>query len=427
MRYPTEIFDLMQWHYEATGFNDHQVHCEIGLGSPLDETALRRAAAISLEAMPILATRYASSEGRTAWETLERSDLERAFIATEDEAAFESERTFRIREEVGPQVRFCLLRGKRNALAVTMNHMIADGAGFKDYLYSICETYSRTLRDPDGDHGGEVRDEPKAFESGDRGLGDVLGGFGPIAKAAAFLGAGGASNKEGSFALPLESGGDPRPFIATRTMPGEKVARLKAYCRARGATLNDAALAAYYRVLARRLGPAALDGLEIPIMVDMRRYLRRREHPSLRNLSSTALTRVRQREGESFEETLLKAKANMDALKRRRIGLGGFVKLSLLFSILGEAEAFRLLGRGLRNPLLCMTNLGELDSKRLAFEGARVETAYVCGSIKHKPHFQLALSGFAGTITLSSNLYGSPADRRTLDDFLREAEEELSV
>jgi len=30
----------------------------------------------------------------------------------------------------------------------------------------------------------------------------------------------------------------------------EKVSELKSYCRERGATLNDAALAAYYRVLA---------------------------------------------------------------------------------------------------------------------------------------------------------------------------------
>jgi NRPS condensation-like uncharacterized protein len=420
MEYRAEIFDLMQWHFEATGYNDHQVHCGMALGSPLDEAALRKAVRISLGAMPILATKYASLEGRAGWTSLESPDLERAFVATGDEAVFESERTFRIREEVGPQVRFCLLRGKRNSLAVTMNHMIADGSGFKDYLYSVCETYSGIVR-------GEHADRPPAAKGGYRGFGDVLHAFGPIAKAAALLGAGGASNKVGGFIFPLEAGGELKPFIATRAMAGAKVARLKEYCRERGATLNDAALAAFYRILARRLGPSALDGLRIPIMVDMRRYLRSREFPSLRNLSSTAITRVGQSAGETFDGTLLKAKANMDGLKRRSIGLGGFLKLSLLFSVLGDAEASRLLGRGLRNPLICMTNIGELDSRRLAFEGTQVESAYVCGSIKHKPHFQLALSGFDGTVTLSSNLYGSPADRTTIDDFLREVEEELSV
>jgi len=162
-------------------------------------------------------------------------------------------------------------------------------------------------------------------------------------------------------------------------------------------------------------------------MIDMRRYLPSREFDALRNLSSTAITRLSQCAGESFETTLLKAKAEMDKLKRRRIGLGGFVKLELLFSLLGEREAFRRLGRGLRNPLICMTNVGELDSERLAFAATRVESAYVCGSIKHKPHFQMALSGFAGTITLSSNLYGSLEDRASVDSFLADVEGELSV
>ena len=73
-----------------------------------------------------------------------------------------------------------------------------------------------------------------------------------------------------------------------------------------------------------------------------------------------------------------------------------------------------------------MTNLGDLDAKRLVFEGCSVASTYVCGSIKHKPHFQLALSGFDGTITLSSNLYGSARDREKVDAFLAEVEEELS-
>ena len=173
-------------------------------------------------------------DGRAAWESLQGSDLGRAFVATENEASFESERTYRILEELGPQVRFCLLRGRRNGLAVTMNHMVADGAGFKEYLYLVCENYSRLLSEP--------RLAAPLALGGDRGLSEVLRGLGPLAKAAALLGAGGASNVRGSFAFPLEDGGDVSPFIATRTIGGEKVTRLKEYCREHGATLNDAAL-----------------------------------------------------------------------------------------------------------------------------------------------------------------------------------------
>ncbi len=419
MEYRAEAFDLMQLLFDETGFNDHQLHCEIGLESPPDEGALRRAVALSLEAMPILATRFEEGPGGARWVSLPAEDLGRAFVATGEEAAFEAERTYRICEDIGPQLRLCLLSGKRCAIAVTMNHMIADAAGFKDYLYALCEAYSRLLADPGY--------SPPAALPGDRGLGEALRGFGLRARAAALLGRGGASNKEGSFRFPLAEIAEASPFIAARSMSREKVAGLKAYCRERNATLNDAALAAFYRVLARRLGKAALRRLEIPLMVDMRRYLPRDSPRPLRNLASMAVTRVRQSEGESFDATLRKAKACMDALKRGRIGLGGFMKMSLLFSIFGTKRALPLLRRGLRNPLICMTNVGELDSGRLRFAGSPVLSAYLCGSIKRKPHFQLALSGFDGTITLSSNLYGNAEDRERIGDFLREVEEELDA
>jgi NRPS condensation-like uncharacterized protein len=418
MQYKTEIFDRMQLLYDETGFNDHQLHCEIDLESSLDEATLEKATMLSLASIPILATRYSTGPGGAAWESLADDELERAFATTEDEAVFESERTFRIREEVGPQLRLCLLRGKRNALAITLNHMITDGAGLKDYLYFLCDAYSRLLADPSY--------IPPLVE-GYRGMGDVTRAVGPWAKLGAWLGQNGDSNRTGKLAFPLTSGGELRPFIATRVVDRDKVAALKAYCKARGATLNDAALAACYRALARAIGPAALEGLEFPIMIDMRRYLPSREFGALRNLASTAITRLGQREGESFEETLSKAKSLMDDLKGRRIGLGGCLKMSLLFSLFREESAVKLLRLGLRHPLVCMTNLGEIDSRRLAFEGTPVASAYACGSIKHKPHFQLALSGFDGTITLSSNLYGNAEDKRRVESFLAEVEGELDV
>ncbi len=431
MDYRAEIFDRMQLLYHETGFNDHQIHCEIRLAGGLDETRLRRAVRLSLASIPILATRYRAQSGRPAWESLPESDLERAFAVADDEAVFESEKTYRIREEEGPQVRLCLLRGERGALALTMNHMIADGAGFKEYLYFLCECYARAgegAGESEGESEGEracAGSSPAMRIDGDRGITDLMRAFGAGAKIRAALTQGADSNRTGKLAFPFDEGGELHPFIATRLISREKVAGLKAYCRARGATLNDAALAAYYRVLARTIGRAALEGLEVPIMIDMRRYLPSRSFAVLRNLASTAITRLRQSEGEGFEETLAKAKALMDALKSRNIGLGGYLKLSLLFSLFGGRAAESLLRRGLRHPLLCMTNLGEIDAKRLVFAGSRVASAYVCGSIKYKPHFQLALSGFDGTITLSSNLYGSEEDRNRVDVFLARVEREF--
>jgi len=418
MRYKAEIFDRMQLLYDETGFNDHQVHCEMRFSSSLDEARLRKATMLSLASIPILATRYCDRSTGTVWESLVEAELGRAFAAVDDEDAFEAGRTCRIREELGPQLSIRLLRGERSALAITMNHMVADGAGFKDFLYYLCDAYSRLRGNP-----GHV----PPLIAGDRGIGGITRAFGRLEKIRALFAQGGDSNRTGTLSFPFYAGGAERPFIATRVLGRAKVAALKAYCKARGATINDAALAAYYRVLARVIGPSALTGLEIPIMIDMRRHLPSREFDALRNLASTTITRLRQREGENFEETLRKAKAMMDSIKKRSLGLGGCVKLSLLFSLFGAKRAQKLMRLGLKHPLICMTNVGELDADRLGFDGFRPESAYICGSIKRKPHFQMALSGFDGTITLSSNLNGSLEDRRRIEDFLGEVEAELSV
>lgn len=417
MKYKAEIFDLMQRLYDETGFNDHQLHSVIRLRSRLDEAALEKAFDLTLKAIPILATKFVS-KGKPHWESLATGARRRAFVTVDDDKAFEETITYRIDEEVGPQIRLCLLRGEKSAIAITMNHMVADGGGMKEYLYFLCETYSRLKSDPDY--------LPPRID-GDRGIRTLMCGFSPKEKIGALIAQREDSNRTGALRFSLDLGGELKPFIATRTIEPEKVAVLKAYCKVRDATLNDAALAAYYRALVRRLGKPALQALEVPIMIDMRRYLSDKGFRGLCNLASTTVTRLRLREGEAFEETLIKAKVQMDALKKRSLGLGGYAKMSLLFGLFGDRGATRLLRRGLRHPLLCMTNLGEIDSRRLAFEGEEIESAFACGSIKHKPHFQLALSGFGGSVTLSSNLYGTGADKASVELFLAEVEEELTV
>ena len=93
-------------------------------------------------------------------------------------------------------------------------------------------------------------------------------------------------------------------------MERAKVDALRSYCRAKGATVNDAVLTAMYRVLFRILTLKSGEALQIPIMVDMRRYLGGKpEFKSLTNLTSMVSTQLDYRPDESFEDTLARARA----------------------------------------------------------------------------------------------------------------------
>jgi NRPS condensation-like uncharacterized protein len=161
-------------------------------------------------------------------------------------------------------------------------------------------------------------------------------------------------------------------------------------------------------------------------MVDMRRYLGDAgEFNSLTNLSSMAGTRLNFRPYESFEDTLSRVNAIMIEKKGANIGLNGFVKLDFLYRIFGESVADRILRSTLSNPLICMTNIGILNPAQISFGGLQPIDAYLCGSIKYKPYFQLAMSSYNGELTLTVNQCGSAADREQILAFLSDIDAEL--
>jgi NRPS condensation-like uncharacterized protein len=415
--YTAEVFDQVQLLFDLTGFNDHQVHCVLRFEAEPDAEVLRKAVISSIEAIPILGTRYVDKGRRPRWVSLDRARFVDAFAVARTELEFDEFVTSRIDENAGPQVKVCLLGSGHSAVALTMNHMVSDAAGFKEYLYFLCEIYSGIMADPGY---GPVT------IAGDRSMRGVLESFSMGIKLKSLLSQSKDNNRSGEHRFPLSESGDARPFILTRKLGRESLDAIKGYCGARGATLNDAMLTAYYRCLFRSLAFSPGAELRIPVMVDMRRYLGEAggfDAPA--NLSSTVITRLEYRPEESFADTLVRVKAVMDEKKDVDIGLNGFIKLDLVYKLFPNRIANRLLRSSLKNPLICMTNVGILDSARISFGDLQPRDVFMCGSIKHKPHFQLAMSSYDGELTLSSNLYGNASDRKRILSFLDEIEREL--
>ena len=109
MRFRAQVFDQLQLLYDLTGFNDHQLHCVLRFDSGPDAGILRKAVIASIEAIPILGTRYVEKGRRPHWESLDRTRYADAFTLARTEAEFDRFVTARIDERVGPQVGVCLL------------------------------------------------------------------------------------------------------------------------------------------------------------------------------------------------------------------------------------------------------------------------------------------------------------------------------
>jgi len=402
--------------FETNGFNDHELHCVLRFERGPDPEVLKKSVIASIEANPILGARYING-ARPRWTSLDPSEFGRAFILAKTETEFENFLVARVDESVGPQIRVCQLDPNPFAVALKMNHMICDAADFKQYLYFLCTIYSELAVDPTY--------RPPAI-TGDRSIRAVLRRFAVSDKLKSLLTQSKDNNRSGNHRFPLSEGGHVQPFILTRILERDRVEALKDYCRAKGATLNDAVLTAYYRCLFQLLALRPDVELEIPVMVDMRRYLGETgEFKALTNLTSMQVTQLDYKPRERFEGTLGRVKAVMDEKKGADIGLNGFIKLSLLYGIFGNRIANHRLKSKLKNPLICMTNVGILDPDGMSFGGLHPYDAFLCGSIKYKPYFQLAMSSYGGQLTLSANQYGSADDRDLIRSFLDEIGAEL--
>jgi NRPS condensation-like uncharacterized protein len=163
----------------------------------------------------------------------------------------------------------------------------------------------------------------------------------------------------------------------------------------------------------------------VPITVDMRRYLKEKSFKSVTNLSSSIIINMAAPDKDDFRKTLSKVKSEINTRKNNFLGLNSLVKLDVLFKLSSKKSAFEILEKSLKHPKLFMTNAGIIDSSRLLFEGSTVESSFLSGSIKYRPHFQMCISTFNDTITLSVNLYGSKKDYDNVSSFFNLLDQEI--
>lgn len=416
MKYNAEVFDKIQYLYDVTEFNDHQLHSMIWFYDRLDEEVLRKSVRMLLEVVPILSCIYQHNNGCDYWESVGLSDFEGAFFVVYDQTEFDHFTTSKINELTGPQIKVCLYRSEKDALSIIMNHMVCDAGGFKQCLYLLSSLYSHLIEDPEY--------FPDFIIHGDRSFQKVIKQIPFWNRLKSLLFHNRESNQTSKIQFPLSRDKNIFPFILTREIKPAKFQKIRAYCKKHSVTINDVFLAAYYRALLQII---KVDGnsLSIPIMVDMRRYLKKKEFDALNNLSSTIITHIQVSSSESFDETVSKISREMKRKKSTDIGVNGFVKLNLIFKLLNEKLSYKLTKAALKNPMICMTNIGILDDKKLVFKGTKIENAFLCGSIKYRPHFQIALSSFADTMMISSNLYGSQQDYDRITQFLTMVENQL--
>lgn len=417
MKYKAEIFDKFQYLYYAMGFSDHQVRCVITFNNNVNIAVMEKAAGLLMTTVPALSRKYVNLGSKSYWEDIDLSNYESQFRTTYSRDEFDRFLCSGTDEESGPQIKFCLLREKTDTLAMVLNHMVSDGAGFKQCMYLFSDIYSGLIKNPDY--------TPGLVVDGDRGLNGILGNIGLRQKARSFLFGRGDNNQKSNDEFFSCKRADSEPFIVSREMPHDLYYNIKEFCHASGATVNDVILASYLRVLSEMLHMEDKE-IAVPIMVDMRRYLKDKSFSSLTNLSSTSIVKLRIPLGEKLTETISKTNAIMEKKKEKGLGINTFMKLHLGFKV-PLVNAYEIMRKVLKNPKISMTNIGVIDPAKLVFSGTEVKNAVIYASIKYLPYFQISVTSFNDTMTLGAGLYGNDEDKIRIENLLLSMEKDLKT
>lgn len=414
LKYPVEAWDILQSLFKEQKINDHTLHFVASFSRELNLSLLQRSVALSADAYPLIRCRFVSKGGRPRWEEAYYPAGAMVLFSETENAAENIEKFLgaSLDETVGPQVQFGLFRQNgRDTLAVLMNHMLCDAAGFKEYLYLLCDIYTNL-------ENGTAMYSPV---SGSRRIGQLFRAFSIRGRVKILTSKNDISTHDPAR---FELEGDlANPFIERRTIPREAFISLKTYAKSHHATVNDLILTAYIRTLNHLFGRP----IAIPCTVDLRKYLPDRKAEGLCNLSTNLTCDIGKELGTSFGQTLDRVKQAMAREKNSTACVKSLILLEKIFDILPYKTAKSILNKSFSNAPIALTNIGILDSARLSFGTSVITEAYMTGSIKYSPYFQMAISTFDNQATLSVNLYGTSFDRKIISDFLDDVMLELQM
>lgn len=407
-----EAWDALQYLFELKRINDHTLHFVAAFSGKIDVERLRTAVARSAEVFPLLVCRFTEGESHARW-------VDAGYTADEIVTCFETEEPDQsvdafictpIDAFAGPQLKIKVLRGgERDALVAVINHMLCDGAGFKDYLYLLSDIYSKLEGNP----------EYHPATLGSRRIDQLLKVFSKQEKLKIMLSKNNMSRHDpATFVL---AGDLQNPFIERRELPRELFCKLKVYVKKHDATVNDLFLSAYIRSLATMFGRA----VPIPCTVDLRKYLVGHKAEGICNLCTNLFCDIGPETGATFEQTLDKVKRSMEREKESTSCLKSMTLLEKVFDILPYKTAKRMVDNHFSNAPIAFTNIGVLDQSRLIFGKTQMTEAYMTGSIKYAPYFQVAVSTYDDLAMLSVNLYGTGSDRNKVSLFLDDIVYEL--
>ena len=416
-----QMWDKMQ--YLFRNYYDRMIHIKLTFDTQLDIDALKKAYKYLLDKIPVLRSSYHNNFIKPYWRINSSYDINAAIAmqnVTDEsqlESAVKKAITYEIKASSKIQLRATVIRlNGKDTLVQIVNHMCMDGGDLKHFTAALASAYSQAVR-------GEKIDV--AVKEGDRSHWQLYSGFdSKQAKIAKGL-YNNISRIKAKTKFPFTKDKDITPRIVVKQTDAETYNKIKEFSKNTDTTVNDIILAAYIRRLYVVTHRPANQPLDIPCMVDLRRYIDKKDSYGYSNHVGFMISEVDRLDADP-KVTLAKIKdCSHKAKSDPYMGLYALPLLNLAYTVFPHFISEIAISLGYDNPYTGLSNIGVLNKDELTFGSHAPIDAYITGAIKKKPYMQLSVCTYEGRISFTIADKCGAQDEKIIRTFLDDVIDEL--
>ncbi|EPR12295.1 condensation domain-containing protein [Ruminiclostridium papyrosolvens] len=427
---PADGHDICNYvaRYKMANF---QIQAVMKLDGRLDFDKLSKAVGLSFDVEPVFGSRFVKST-HPYWKRI--NDIDCVEFCTFEETDNPDEAIQKFLDipldlDRGPMAKVRLIRsGSSETLCMKASHVCCDAAGAKEYFLLLADIYSQIDKE-NSDYTPvqsirDKNDQIRLFKALDIDVSH-------------------ANSLKSKIGLPLWNFPWRNNRIgATRfvvcKLPNGQLEKMKNYSKARGATINDLILTALYRVMFEISKPPCNVPMDIPITLDLRRYLPDQKAEAIRNFAGGYVTTIARKKHESFSETLSRVMATTKKLKDGHPGIENAIwaerveNMNFCKFISYYKASSQIVDMASNNPFyvtnkcgIVLANLGFVSKSPIKFGKHNVTDAYIIPPLVRAPGILLVASTYNGIITLSVGYYKPSVHRSVMEKLLEKIKDEL--
>ncbi len=395
------------------------IQLDMEFSQQLDSERLANAVNLTLDAEPVLGCKFVENWRKPYWERLSRDKLN-VFDVVHTEAELEVFKLSPIDEYDRPQVSVRLWNTPaKSRLLIKVSHYASDAAGVKDVARIISSIYARLADDPNY--------RPNTNLNGSRSARQVLKSV-PKGKYLSLFRQFMSDTRaceipKGTQTLLFKDGESVPLVYVNRTLLSDHVSVLVEYGHKYGSTLNDILLAAFFRALVAISNWDGQNQLRVTATLDLRNHIPEWYAESVANLSLGIIgwpslgTDI----GNDFPSTLERVSRITKQRKQNYLGIETLLGSLLLLNTPPHSWSAKILKQRFDkltkqgNAPICLTNMGSIDPTVVTFD-TKPLSARLLPPINYPPSFAVGVSGYDGTLTLSSGI--ASINKDITDQFL---------